>query len=36
MATAKMILLFNMGGIGIQDLRNRFGPVEEVQRERRS
>lgn len=26
--TAKMILLFNMGGIGIQDLRNRFGPVK--------
>lgn len=24
----KMILLFNMGGIGIQDLRNRFGPVK--------
>lgn len=23
---AKMILLFNMGGIGIQDLANRFGP----------
>lgn len=22
----KLILLFNMGGIGIQDLRNRFGP----------
>lgn len=26
--TAKVILLFNMGGIGIQDLRNRFGPVK--------
>jgi hypothetical protein len=26
LGTAKMILLFNMGGIGIQDLRNRFGP----------
>ena len=25
---AKTILLFNMGGIGIQDLRNRFGPVK--------
>lgn len=25
---AKMVLLFNMGGIGIQDLRNRFGPVK--------
>lgn len=24
----KLILLFNMGGIGIQDLRNRFGPVK--------
>lgn len=24
--TAKMVLLFNMGGVGIQDLRNRFGP----------
>jgi hypothetical protein len=24
----KMILLFNMGGVGIQDLRNRFGPVK--------
>jgi len=25
---AKLILLFNMGGIGILDLRNRFGPVK--------
>lgn len=25
---AKLVLLFNMGGIGIQDLRNRFGPVK--------
>lgn len=25
---AKTVLLFNMGGIGIQDLRNRFGPVK--------
>lgn len=24
----KLILLFNMGGVGIQDLRNRFGPVK--------
>jgi hypothetical protein len=24
---AKLVLLFNMGGIGIQDLRNRFGPA---------
>jgi hypothetical protein len=24
----KLILLFNMGGIGIQELRNRFGPVK--------
>lgn len=27
-STAKLVLLFNMGGIGIQDLRNRFGPVK--------
>jgi hypothetical protein len=25
---AKVVLLFNMGGIGILDLRNRFGPVK--------
>ena len=25
---AKLVLLFNMGGIGILDLRNRFGPVK--------
>lgn len=26
--TAKVIHLFNMGGIGIQELRNRYGPVK--------
>ena len=33
---AKTVLLFNMGGAGIQDLRNRFGPVQKLNENERA